>query len=156
MFIQVFILALSWSYCQPGVIFLPKMILKWFAVHSFRIPVIAKTFMFAQIITIVMSAGWLTVILRLLIARHIMISWMLNMWKHCLGINEVVLTSLLMANRIFPCVLTPCFLLNYFSSIILSDYKTCNKFSFSFVFLFVSSYLWFSYQPISPNFIKSS
>lgn len=75
----------------------------------------------------------------------------------CLGINEVVLTSLFMANRIFPCVLTLCFLLNYFSSIILSDYKTCNKSFPSVLFsFFVSSYLWFSYQPISPNFTKSS
>lgn len=55
----------------------------------------------------------------------------------CLRINEVVLTSLFMANRIFPCVLTLCFLLNYFSSIILSDYKTCKKGFLQFcIFLF--------------------
>lgn len=93
------------------------MILMWFAVYPFIIPVIAKTFMFAQIIITdnnnchecwLAHSDYRAVDCK----THYDFMNVKYVKTLCLGINEVVLTSLFMANRIFPCVLTLCFLLN--------------------------------------------
>lgn len=76
----------------------------------------------------------------------------------CLRINEMILTSLFMENRVFPCVLTLCFLLNYFSPIILSDYKTCKKgflqFCIFFCFLIFVVFLSTNFPKLYQELIK--
>lgn len=94
---------------MEGFTFLPKITPKWFAVHPFIVPVVAQMFRFAQVITIVMSAAWLR--------NSKAVDWktrsdFMNV-KYTqtlhLGINGAVLTSPLLADGSFFCVLTYAF-----------------------------------------------
>ena len=116
-------------------------------------------FMRAQTITIVMSAAQVTAILRLSIARHSLISWMLYMQKIC--VLELTLCSgstlILMVNGIFPCWLTSYFFLNNFYFLILPDYKAWDKVFPSvlyFLFLHICGFLVNQLPQVYWEFIK--